>query len=87
VGKGPQQGTLPEVFNLNRLVSGPYIDSNSVSHGFIRNPNGAISTFDAPAAGTGNGQGTIPGGLNFEGDISGYYIDANNANHGFLRTP
>jgi hypothetical protein len=46
-GTGPRQGTMPEVFNLKGLVSGPYIDSNNVAHGFLRFPYGSIATFDA----------------------------------------
>jgi hypothetical protein len=33
----------------------------NVAHGFVRAPNGVITTFDAPGAGTGAGQGTFPG--------------------------
>jgi hypothetical protein len=62
------------------------VDANSVSHGFLRAPDGAITTFDAPGAGTGAFQGTEPLGINSKGAISGSYIDANNVGHGFLRT-
>jgi hypothetical protein len=63
------------------------MDANNVKHGFLRYPNGSITTFDAPGAGTGSGQGIFSDGLNAEGAISGMYIDPINANHGFLRTP
>jgi hypothetical protein len=56
-----------------------------VNHGFVRNADGLITTFDVPHAGTGAGQGTIPNGNNRPGVIVGTYIDANGANHGFLR--
>jgi hypothetical protein len=56
-------------------------------HGFLRVRDGAITTFDAPGAGTGANQGTIAGDLNDLGVIAGYYIDANNVSHGFLLNP
>jgi hypothetical protein len=68
-------------------ITGQYIDSNGVNHGFVRSPSGAITTFDAPGAGTGAGQGTLPETPNMFGVITGQYIDANNVHYGFLRTP
>ena len=50
-------------------------------------PNGAITTFDAPSAGTGPGQGTTPFSITPAGAIAGRYSDASNVFHGFLRTP
>jgi len=44
----------------------------------------AITTFDAPGAGTGAGQGTVAFGINAERVIVGYYCDASNC-HDFLR--
>jgi hypothetical protein len=40
----------------------------NVAHGFVRAPNGVITTFDAPGAGTGAGQGTFPGQNDPSGD-------------------
>jgi hypothetical protein len=34
------------------VVSGNYIDSNNVNHGFLRAPDGTITTFDVLQAGT-----------------------------------
>jgi len=78
--------------NLSGTIAGPYIDSNSVQHGFVRSPNGTFTTFDAPGAGTGSGQGTgcpsdCPTSLNNLGAIAGTYIDANYVYHGYLRSP
>jgi hypothetical protein len=61
-----------------------------VWHGFVRDPNGKITPFDAPGAGTGPYQGTgvnytCPS-LNNAGVLAGYYIDGDNLNHGYLRT-
>jgi hypothetical protein len=53
----------------------------------VRSPSGAITTFDAPGAGTGAGQGTLPATPNIFGVITGQYIDSNNVHYGFLRTP
>src|SRR4029453_9026399 len=61
-GTGPGQGTIvfsPEILNNEGEIAGHYIDSGGVGHGFLRDENGAITTFDAPGAGTGPGQGTF----------------------------
>jgi hypothetical protein len=58
-----------------------------VAHGFLRDRQGAITTFDAPDAGTGAGQGTFPLLNNASGQITGYSIDMNGVYHGFLRMP
>jgi hypothetical protein len=49
----------------------------------VRTPDGAITTFDAPDAGTGF-QDTIPSGINSAGAIVGYYLDPSYRFHGFL---
>ena len=56
---GPGQGTRAANINPSTAIAGRYIDSNGVSHGFLRALDGTITTFDAPNAGTGPGQGTI----------------------------
>jgi predicted membrane protein len=87
-GMGAVQGTLPSGFagiNPKATITGAYVDANNVNHGFVRAPDGTITTFDVPGAGTGAFQGTSPLGINAEGAITGYYIDANNVAHGFLR--
>jgi hypothetical protein len=58
-----------------------------VNHGFVRSPFGAITTFDAPGAGTASGQGTLPNTPNVFGVITGQYIDSTGLHHGFLRYP
>ena len=50
----------------------------------MRTPDGTITTFDAPGAGTGLFQGTIPSGINPARAIVGYYLDASYVFHGFL---
>jgi hypothetical protein len=97
-GTGIFQGTnacwfIPCFGGINPAgtVTGFYVDSNDVYHGFLRTRAGKITTFDAPGAGTvgspGGGQGTQPMTINPEGAITGHYTDANNAVHGFLRIP
>ena len=56
-----------------------------VSHGFLLDKHGAVTTFDAPDAGTGFNQGTLPLGINTNGAITGWYVDSANVNHGFVR--
>jgi predicted membrane protein len=87
-GTAAFQGTL--AFTPSGAISaagtilGNYIDASNVVHGFVRAPNGAITSFDAPGAGTGFLQGTFPTSFNPAGAIVGFYVDANNVSHGFL---
>ena len=79
-------------FNINPAgaIAGEYEDNNIVNHGFLRAPDGTITTFDAPGAGTGPNQGTTTAttdGLNPKGAIAGTTIDDNGAFNGFVRAP
>jgi hypothetical protein len=65
-------------------ITGYYFDSADVSHGFLRDRNGVITTFDVPGSGTGFQQGTYGGGFTPSGTIMGNYVDADNLSHGFL---
>jgi hypothetical protein len=86
-GTGAGQGTLPIGIVQGGWIMGSYIDANSVSHGFLRAPDGTITKFDVPGAGKGAGQGTIEVfGMTPGLEIVGTYADANNVHHGFLRT-
>ena len=58
-------------------------DSALVSHGFLRNRNGAFITFDVPGAEA--GPGTFPFAISVDGEITGFYDNGTNGNHGFLR--
>jgi hypothetical protein len=69
------------------VINGYYIDASGVAHGFVRDHDGEITTFDAPCAGTGSGQGTFIGAINPAGAITGNSVDNNNVNHGYLRSP
>jgi hypothetical protein len=83
-------GTFPESINKPGAITGHYIDSHNVTHGFLRSPGGdEFITFDAPGAGStaGSVQGTFPRSISDSGAITGHYIDAHNVTHGFLRSP
>src|SRR5262249_4194671 len=89
-GTGPFQGTVPQsvdCMNPAGAIVGLTIDASSVFHGFVRAPNGTITTFDAPGAGTGAFQGTVVNGINPAGVTEGAYLDASNVNHGYVRAP
>jgi hypothetical protein len=70
-------------------IAGLWQDQNGTSHGFLREPDGAIVTFDPPGMGVGGGSGgelgTFPTGINNRGDICGYYLDQTGS-HGFIRS-
>jgi hypothetical protein len=51
-------------------------------HGFVRHPDGTITTFDLTGA-----PGTAPTGINWFGIITGDYYDSNYVRHGFIRVP
>jgi hypothetical protein len=63
-------------------ITGVYIDSNYVFHGYVRSPEGKFMTVDP--LGTID---TFTSSINDFGVITGYYLDANNVYHGFLRIP
>ena len=89
-GKGAGQGTMTgfiDCINPAGAMTGYVIDASNVYHGYVRAPDGKITPFDAPGAGTGAGQGTFPAGINLFGAIEGDYVDAGNVSHGFVRAP
>ncbi len=86
-GTGYQQGTIPVTLNRKGAVTGRYIDSHNVYHGFVITLSGSVVTFDAPGAGTGNQQGTLPYGISPNGTIVGFLFDSKNVRHGFLCAP
>ena len=95
-GSGLYQGTgcpgcAPGI-NLWGAIAGTFIDSNNISHGYLRSPQGQFTTFNVPGAGTAAGQGTgctsdCSVGLNDFGVIAGNYLDANYAYRVFTRSP
>jgi uncharacterized membrane protein len=80
-GAGPA-GTFAYSINSKGAIVGWYYDSGNVSHGFLRAPNGTMTTIDAPAASS-----TYAGNINAEGVVTGDYTDANFVSHGYVRAP
>jgi hypothetical protein len=79
-------GTYVNSINAEGEITGFYIDTNYVFHGFVRSPQGVIKTFDAPKAST-DGYGTFGNGLNVEGTAVGDYTNANFNYGGLIRRP
>lgn len=86
---GDYNGTFPAGINARGVITGSYIDLNNVYHGFLRNPNGKFTTFEAPGADitAGSYNGTSPSSINDLGEITGNYWDATGFSHGFVRSP
>ena len=66
--------------NNSQQISGFYIDSSGVNHGFLLN-FGLLVTLDAPGS-----TFTQALGLNNEGQVVGDYMDAGGNTHGFVWT-
>lgn len=73
-------GTLPNAINDAGAIAGVYYDINNVAHGFLRGPQGEMTSFDPPGS-----TATIPIAINLESAIVGYYLDENDLFGGFLR--
>ena len=85
-GAGLNQGTVAIAINNVGVIAGQFEDSKDIYHGFIREPDGKLTPFDAPGAGTAANQGTIASSINLEGAALGIYVDQSNTQHGFLRS-
>jgi streptogramin lyase len=70
--------TQPASINPKGQITGVYFDTSNIAHGFLRDKQGAITTFDVP-----NAINTYPVGINPRGDITGWYSDAGGV-HGFV---
>jgi hypothetical protein len=81
---GSYNGTYPNSINDLGAITGNYSDANGFSHGFLRSPDGNITTFDVPGVG---GYGTTPRAINLEGAVVGVYTDSNYTFRAFLRSP
>ncbi len=82
-----QLGTKALSINDDGVFTGYYIDRSGIYHGFIVSASGAITTFNAPGAGTQLAEGTYPLSINDNGVIVGYYSDQNDVYHGFQLAP
>jgi hypothetical protein len=74
------QATAGESIDDSESVTGSYIDSEGVYHGFLRQADGIITTFDPSGS-----IDTYAFGINNSQSIAGYYIDTSNVAHVFLR--
>jgi hypothetical protein len=82
-GQGTGCGAdCPTSLNDLGAITGNYVDTNYVLHGYMRSPNGHIATVDP-----GGSIYTWSSGINNFGVITGYYADANAVLHGFVRIP
>ena len=86
-GTGSYQGTgcpsdCPTSLNDFGAIMGTYIDTNGVLHGYLRSPNGNITTVDPVGS-----VFTWSSGINDLGAITGYYADVNDVYHGFVAVP
>jgi hypothetical protein len=59
---------------------GSFTDASGVSHGFVRDASGALTTVDVPGAAA-----TFLTGIDDAGVLSGTFVDAAGAQHGFVR--
>jgi len=86
---GTFNGTFPSSINNGGTITGKYIDSKELIHGFLRSPGGEFLTFDAPGASSvaAFGYGTFPKSINYVGAITGHYTDVHDVIHGFVRSP
>lgn len=88
-GTGAGQGTnFAGLSGINTAgtITGPYVDSKGVFHGYIRSTAGKYTILNVASAGKGAGQGTLAGNINTSGEIAGFYTDGAGVNHGFLWT-
>jgi hypothetical protein len=85
INPADQLGTVVTGINDIGLISGFYYDSNAMTHGFLRSPDGKFTTFDGPGVG---GYGTdAEASPNLEGEVVGFYTDPNYLFHAYVRLP
>ena len=73
-------GSNASCINDSGTIAGQVSNDGFFVFSYIRQPNGDITTFEVPGAGTGNVQGTFieqPGAcINNVGAMAGFYVDA-----------
>jgi len=72
---------LSKIINSKGTIVGIYQDANHVFHGFLRDRDGAITSFDPPGS-----IATVITGMNEKGKTIGNYAEGY-YQHGFLRSP
>jgi len=78
--------TFARGINDSGAITGTHSDSANQWHGFVRDPSGTYTSFDAPDAGS-QSSGTTPTAINASGEIAGFYQDSSGMFHGFVRDP
>jgi uncharacterized membrane protein len=78
---GPHGEDVPFDMNAAGEIAATYQDSNGHFHGFVRSPQGDITTFSVQGS-----VDTYAYGINAGGTVVGYYRDANNMTHGYVRS-
>jgi len=83
----PAGSLLTEALDINNqgAIVGEYVDATGLTHGFLRAPDGTITSIDAPGAGTAPPQGSYSWSINTDGAIAGQYTDPNGVFHGYVR--
>jgi hypothetical protein len=76
-------GTFPGGINVQGKIVGSYYGEDGNPHGFWRDANGTIKTFDVQKP----GYFTLPQSLNAWGQITGIAFDENFVTHGLLVIP
>jgi hypothetical protein len=79
--------SFPSGITPAEAITGSFNDGFAVKHGFLRDSDGRVTSFDVSGAGTGFNQGTVPLGISPAGLIIGLYIDAKYRPHGFFFLP
>jgi uncharacterized membrane protein len=74
--------TRPFAINNRGEIAGEYVDPAGRAHGFVRDGDGRVASFDAPGATV-----TAAFDLDDDGRVVGVYVDAMAAFHGFVREP
>jgi len=77
-------GTFPVSISDTGWITGQWFDVNGVSHSFVRDPEGTLTSFDVPVSGTVGSQGCE---VNSRGEVAGCFWDANGTSTGYRRTP
>jgi hypothetical protein len=82
-------GTTPMANNNSGEIVGMYLTDNGVYYGFLRTPDGEVTTFTAPGADTKKGDfnGTYPMSINSWGAVTGVYQSTSEVFQGFIREP
>jgi hypothetical protein len=76
--------TAPRSINEKGEIAGTYFNFAGSRHGFVRYPNGTITTFDVPGSLFGT---TGASSINDKGAITGTFSTEAPLSHGFIRDP